>query len=117
MSNLVYETLHMIGLMMLFIGVGVLATQGADGPYRKPAAMLHGIGLLVILISGFGLLAKLQLGYDKPWFFGKVVILILMGAAPVFLKKPNLKGHIGWIIVIALGAVAAYLGIFKPGQV
>ena len=50
-----YHLLHIVGLILVYIGFGaLLSSEGA-----KAAMKWHGAGLLLSLVSGFGLLAKL----------------------------------------------------------
>lgn len=78
-------------------------------------AILHGVGLLLLLVAGFGALAKL--GYKGPpgWAIGKLAIWLLLGAAPVIFKKaPQVaKAVVCALPLVALGAAA--LAVLKPG--
>ncbi|MFZ4765496.1 MAG: hypothetical protein ACOYMN_11125, partial [Roseimicrobium sp.] len=62
MSPVFYHLAHLVGLILLFVGIGGLA-----GGYSKSALKFHGLGLLILLIAGFGLVAKLKLSYTAPW--------------------------------------------------
>jgi hypothetical protein len=58
MSIQTYHFLHLIGLILVFIGFGgLLSSEGA-----KKAMKWHGIGLVISLVSGFGMLAKMSKG-------------------------------------------------------
>jgi hypothetical protein len=53
-----------MGLTLGFFGIGTLITTVPKKPASFPLpAMIHGIGLLLILLSGFVLEAKLKLGF------------------------------------------------------
>ena len=114
MSYEFYKILHLAGLVTLFASLGALAVVPADR--RKPFMALHGIAAVVMLIAGFGLLARLGLARNIPmWTYAKVVIWLILGATPVILRrKPNLAVPV-LLFSIALGAIAAYLAILKPG--
>ena len=60
----IYKSIHFVGLVILFVGIGSLisADPKKTASFRLPA-MIHGIELLLILVSGFGLQAKLKLGF------------------------------------------------------
>ena len=81
--------------------------------FRKQGGMLHGIGLLVILVAGFGMIAKLHYGFPL-WVILKLVIWLVLGALPVLVKKKVLPCAAVWVVALLLGCVAAYLGIYKP---
>jgi hypothetical protein len=110
MDPLAYKVLHLVGVMALFMGLGMGLLTDSSG--RKPGAMWHGIGLAVILVAGFGLLAKLKLGFPV-WIIVKLVIWLLLGALPVLAKRGVVPVMAAWIIALVLGLGAAYLGVYK----
>ncbi len=114
MSPIVYHIAHLVGLILLFVGVGGLL--GPNGG-SKSAAKYHGIGLLILLVAGFGMIAKLKLSYTAPWVIGKLVIFLVLGFLPVLAKRRALAPTLLMWVAILLGAVAAYLGYLKPGSV
>lgn len=106
----IYKIIHFIGLIILFLGIGSLISSD----HRKPAAlrrpaMIHGIGLALLLISGFGLSAKLELGFPI-WMMVKLIILLLLGAMIVVIKRRLIPLPAIYLLAIVLGAIAAYLG-------
>ncbi len=110
MDPLTYRILHLAGVMVLFLGIGIaLLPESAN---RKQGALFHGIGLAVILVAGFGLLAKMKLGFPS-WVIAKLVIWLLIGALPVLVKRKILPPAAGWGVALALGIGAAYLGVMK----
>lgn len=121
MDPFFYKFAHLIGLMMLFTGAGALLLPGSDsGARRKPALMLHGIGLLLLLLGGFGMLAKLGKGAPAVYSFGavwvwlKILVWLFFGASIVLIKRGVLRGPAGWWICIAAGAIAAWAALYKP---
>ena len=120
-SYSVYKVLHLTGVLMVFLSLGGVAmnainTSGASIAWKKPAAITHGIGLLISLVGGFGLLARLGImhGGLPGWALAKLCIWILFaGMIGVLLKKPNLAKPI-WFVMIVGGSLAAYLAGYKP---
>ncbi len=120
MSYEFYKIIHLISIVLLFSGLtGILAIQMSGGTLSGKAKSLvfraHGLGLFFLLVSGFGLLAKLGLTKNIPgWIFGKLAIWLILGLAVSLVKR---KGHIGWPIFISLISIfslAAYLAVMKP---
>ena len=114
-----YKMVHFLGIFMVFSALGgqiIQALNGGDAkqlPGRKWIGMFHGIGLLIVLVAGFGMIAKLGLGF-QPWAIGKLIIWVLLGViGAVVARKKNLAGPI-WIVILALGMAAAYLAHHKP---
>ena len=85
----------------------------AGGENRKTFAIVQGIGLLVMLVTGFGLLARLGLGY--PHFaIVKTVLWVVIAMLPVLFRKLKTPLYAEILIVFILVGVMAYLGIVKP---
>ena len=110
MTREFYLIIHLTGISLLALGVGGMM---AGGEKRKTFAMLQGIGLLVMLVSGFGLLAKLGLGY--PHFaIVKTVLWLVIGALPVIFRKLKTPLPVAILISLILVGTMAYLGVMKP---
>jgi hypothetical protein len=110
-----YRWLHLAGVIFLFsaLGAAVLLARAGNDQGRKWIAITHGLALLVILVSGFGALAKLGMGFP-PWVWIKLLIWLLLGAAVVLVRKMPQRAGLWWVLLPLLGAAAAWLGIFKP---
>ena len=102
---------------MIFLAYGGLIFRsllGEEGVrLRKFAGLTAGIGLLLALLGGFGLIAKL--GYGFPvWIWIKMGIwLALGGLIAVVNRKPEI-GKILWWVVVILGIVAVAVANLKP---
>jgi hypothetical protein len=119
MSYQLYKVVHVLGVMLLFAGAGGLILQhlqdqGSEAA-RKLAGVTHGIGLLLLLIAGFGAAAKAGLSLTAPWIVGKMVIWLIFALLPMILRKLPRQAALLWWASALLGAVAAYLAIYKPG--
>jgi hypothetical protein len=120
MSYEFYKILHVSGLMLLFFGLSAALTlkmAGATftGSVKKMALITHGVGLLFMLVGGFGLLARLGfMGNIPGWAYAKLGIWVLLGGAAALAKR---KGQIGWplvVLFVGLGTTAAWLAVAKP---
>ena len=114
MDPVYYKIFHYVGIMALFASFGGL--MGAD--HRKSATMrvyvtLHGFSLL-LFVAGFGMIHKNpELSYGATAIV-KTVIWFLLGAALVVFKRRLISKWLTLLIVLCLGALAAYLALFKP---
>ncbi len=116
----VYKVVHFIGILMVLMSIGGLAmaaiSQAPGKVWRRPVMITHGIGMLVSLVGGFGLLARLGVmhGSLPGWIYAKLAIWFIFGAmAGVLIRKPSLAKPL-WVVVIVLGGLAAYLAGNKP---
>lgn len=122
-SHQFYNVLHILGLALAMAGLAGTAAAAASGvprqsyPARGLLAALHGGGLLLVLVGGFGMLARIGFrhGASLPgWVLAKLVLWVLLGGLIALpwrrpaLAKPLLA------IVPLVAALAAWLGIAKP---
>lgn len=119
----IYRLIHFTGIFVLLFAFGSLFTGEKS---TKGAAIGHGIGLLLILLGGFGMHAspvggefklkdtyRLIYGTTFPtWLILKIVIWLALGACMVLAKRRVIKGALAWILIIGL-AVGSYLLAFK----
>lgn len=120
LSLVFYKNLHLLGAFMLFIALGGLILHqinatAHENVWRKPVAITHGVGLVLVLVGGFGMLARLDIFWPMPgWAIAKLVIWVIFGALiAVVGRAPSLAKPLWWVTII-LGAVAAYLGLNRP---
>lgn len=119
MSYEFYKTLHLLGLALVLMSLGGILVHVMNGgtkesnSFRKSAMMAHGIGLLLLLVAGFGMLAKLGIHGVPAWVGGKLVIWLALGAFVGLAYKKNLAKKI-WLGLPALVVVAAILAQLKP---
>lgn len=117
MDPLTYKIIHLVGLMGLFSALGGLVAADVSKPARlRIFTITHGISLLLLLVSGFGMQAKYYYHIGSVWIIGKLIIWALLGASLVILKRRLIPAGGAWIIVIILGSAAAILAIKKPGH-
>ena len=120
MDYLSYKVLHILGLLLVFTAVGGMTLHTLNGGdrdsnrARKLVGISHGVGLVILLVSGFGMIAKLQLGFPA-WIWVKVAIWLFFGAVTVVIRRLAGTAAALWFILPLIGTVAAYLAIFKPG--
>ena len=117
MSYELYRTLHIIGIVLLFSSLGALAAIGGrtDNRLRGFAAIMHGVAAAVILIAGFGLLARLKMfGGFPPWIWIKLGIWLTLATAVLPLRrKPEFAAWF-FLLLPLFGGIAAWLAVYKP---
>lgn len=117
----IYKVIHLCGLMLLFLGFGGVLFSFATGhevpkKLRAIAFITHGLGMFLLILGGFGMLARLGLaqGGLPTWIYAKLTIWICMGLMISPMKR---KSHWTLALVttsVCLGGVAAYIGLYKP---
>jgi hypothetical protein len=119
-----YKVLHLLGVVCVFAALGGVAVHAGNGGQRQGNALrrvisgLHGLGLLVIIVAGFGLLARLELvSAGLPmWAYGKLALWLVAGALlAIPYRRPAAARGTLMIGLPLLGAIAAWLAVYKPG--
>lgn len=119
MSYEFYKILHVLGIVLVFMALGAQAFHGANGgtkqtnKVRGMVMATHGVGVVLLLVAGFGMLAKVQsMSAGLPgWLHPKLLIWVLIGAAPAILNRKPEWGKILWFALPLLAVGAAYFGI------
>jgi hypothetical protein len=122
-SHSFYNVVHVIGIALVVLALGgaaVLAlTAGTRDvrPTRRLLAILHGVGALLVLLGGFGMLARLGIvhgGGFPGWIWVKLAIWAAVAAA-LFLpyRRPAFARPLLLIVPVLIG-LAAYMAIYKP---
>jgi hypothetical protein len=75
--------------------------------------MTHGVGLLLLLVAGFGMLAKQGIHSVPGWVGAKFAIWLVLGAfVGIAYKKQQLAKKF-WLVIPVLVVVATALAVFK----
>ncbi|QQO54286.1 MAG: hypothetical protein N838_13990 [Thiohalocapsa sp. PB-PSB1] len=118
MSYVFYKVMHLTGIMMTMtaLGAAILQTMNSGEnrfPHKKLVGLLHGFGLLLALVGGFGLIARLGLDFHG-WLWLKSLIWLILGAIITLIYKKRQWGLPLWLGLIAIGGFAAWLANTKP---
>lgn len=109
MNPIIYKIIHLAAVVTLFASFGA-AIYTASSKENKLATILHGISLLLLFVSGFGLVAKIWDNNWSWWIIAKLVIWLILGGSYGLVKKRLLPENTAFAIVIILGIVAVVLG-------
>ena len=120
LSLSVYKIAHLFGIMLMFSALGAViaaAVAGEANPrLKKLGGLAHGLALVIILVGGFGMLARLGFSGAWPlWMWLKLVIWVAFGAATVVVRR--LGERAGWLLILlpVLGGLAAWLALYHVG--
>jgi uncharacterized membrane protein len=121
---LVLKALHLVGVLLAFTGVAGIAAHAAGGrprsenPVRGLLAGLHGIGLLVVLLAGIGMLARLMRTPSMPgpaWVTAKLILWVLLaGMVAVPYRGPGLARRVLLAGLPLLAVAAVVVAVLKP---
>ena len=123
LSHSVYNILHVVGIVLIMAALGALALHAINGGTRESNAArglvagLHGLGALLVLLGGFGMLARIGFEHGSAfpgWLVVKIAIwLMLAGSVVVPYRRPALARPL-LLALPLLGGLAAFMAIYKP---
>ncbi len=111
----IYKTLHLFSVIFF---IATLALQIYLNQKHKKIAIYSGILSFLVLLGGFGLLARIGISHREGWplwaVLKLVIWLILAIGFPITLKrKPSLVSKL-WVPLSLLVLAAVYSAVFKP---
>ncbi|HSN56307.1 MAG TPA: hypothetical protein VLT32_16695 [Candidatus Sulfomarinibacteraceae bacterium] len=117
MSYEFYNIIHVVGVIVLFASMGVLAAGAGSQrpPMRKAAAIAHGVALAVIFVAGFGLLARLgHFGAIPLWAYLKMVMWALLAIIVVPIRRKPEWAPTLLALTPVIGGIAIWLAVAQP---
>lgn len=122
MSYIAYKLIHFLGIFTL---IGALAAAGmhilrggtrANDPWRRKLLAVHGVAAFLILLGGFGMLARLGIvhGLFPGWVMVKIGIWVVLGASIALPYRGRRFANALLIVVPMLAVAAAATAIYKP---
>ena len=84
MQLLVSHALHVTAALGAFAALGSICLSERHG---KGATILHGVSLLLLLLLGLHLLFAKELVKSGGWWHTKIVLWLVLGAAPALAKR------------------------------
>ncbi len=108
-----YKFLHFVGLFTLITMIGAVIYQtwshgDATIKARRWLMIFHGIAVTIILVSGFGLMAKLgMMSGWPPWIWVKLATWTFVIVVPsLVMRIPATRKFMWWLFPIILFATA-----------
>ncbi len=121
MSREFYLLMHLTGIFMILLPLGGMALHILNGgtrdyPNRRTMALIHGVGMLLTFVAGFGLMARLGLMGGWPtWITAKLLIWLSLGVLPAFIYRRKQNALALFFTIIILASLAVSMAVFKPG--
>ncbi len=114
MNPVYYHILHVFSLFVLTAHT-FMAFANPLPENRKKTLMITGIAGLLVLVSGFGLQAKLLAGAFPAWLIVKLVCWLgLMALGGIVYRRPQLRGGLAFaaLTLILIAIVMVYVRPF-----
>lgn len=113
----VYKVVHYLGIFVLITVLSAtLARSAKEGlnsdPWRKRLGMIHGIALFLILLGGFGMLARLEVGFPL-WIVAKLAVWVVAAGLIAARKSADWSAR-ALVLLPLLAVLAGWLAYTKP---
>ncbi|TVP48679.1 MAG: hypothetical protein EA350_02955 [Gemmatimonadales bacterium] len=121
MSYFTYKLIHYLGIFILVATLGAALgrhamTDGRD-PLRSRLGAVHGVALFLVLLGGFGLMARVGVDHGSMfpgWILAKFGIWVLLGGV-LFVARRNRRWTMPLLAFVPLLAVlAGWVAFAKP---
>ena len=112
MNPLIYSVLHVLGAFVL-VGFTFQAFIAPQPQFRRRLMMYTGIASLIMFVAGFGLEAKLSLGFPL-WVLIKIGCWLGLSILAGLAFRTPLLARMYSGVALLLIAVALYCVYFRP---
>lgn len=120
-----YEIVHILGIALVMAAFGGIAMHAAEGGTRRgPRArrgllVAYGVGLFLVLLGGFGMLARIGVAdggiAEFPgWLWAKLAVWGVLGAVMMVPYRRPRFAMPALVAIPALAGVATYFALYKP---
>lgn len=118
----VYRLIHFLGIFILLIALTAACVHGlrggtrADNPNRRAIAIAHGSAAFLVLLGGFGMLARLGIvqGGLPTWIYLKLTIWLILTSALALVYRGSPVARTVLIAMPVLAVLAGAIAIYKP---
>lgn len=118
-----YKIVHLFGIMLAMVALGGVSLHALNGGQRgnnagrRLVSIGHGVGAFLVLLGGFGMLARkgIVTGHAFPgWIWVKIGVWLVISAIVLLpYRRPALARPV-YLGVPLLGMLAAYMAIHHP---
>lgn len=116
----IYKLIHYLGIFTVVIVVALICMHvlrggtRADNPHRRALAIAHGTAMVLVLLGGFGMLARLGSNGIPAWLYPKLLIWLFLGAASALPYRGRTVARVLLVALPVLAVLAAYFALYKP---
>lgn len=122
MPYIAYKLIHFLGIFMLITALAftcahvVRGGTRADNPHRRALGVTHGIAAFLILLGGFGMLARLGIVQSglPGWIHFKLGVWVVLAAALALAYRSRLAARVLLVVVPLLAVAAGATALLKP---
>lgn len=122
MSYAVYKLIHFFGMFTMVVVLVVACSHALRGgtpsdlPHRRALLWTHGLAAFLVLLGGFGMLARLGVvqGGLPGWIYLKLSIWLALAASVVLPKFGRAYARALLVGIPLLAVAAGAVALYKP---
>lgn len=120
LSYQIYKLIHLFGIFSTLVALAAICLHVirggtiGDNPLRRQLSALHGAGLFLALLGGFGMLARLGLSPSSGWVIAKLVIWLFFGASLTLIYRRAGSARPMLFLLPVIAILAGYFALYKP---
>ncbi|TVR64454.1 MAG: hypothetical protein EA422_06960 [Gemmatimonadales bacterium] len=121
MSYFTYKLIHYLGIFLLIAVVGLAlgrrSVLDGDDPLRRRWNTIHAVALFVILLGGFGLMARIGVDHGEPfpgWLWAKFGIWAVLGGTLLAARWWPSRSLALMGLIPVLAVLAGWVAFSKP---
>lgn len=122
MSYVVYKLIHFFGITAVIAVLAATCMHAfaggtrASNPFRRVFGATHGVAVFLILLGGFGMLARLDVmhGALPRWVYLKLAIWLVLGLAIALPYRARVYARTVLLALPVLMVLAAAIALYKP---
>ncbi len=119
----IYKLVHVFGIALALVSLGGLTVHALNGgrkqdnAARKLLIAMHGFGALLVLVGGFGLLARIGFAHGGGfplWLWVKLALWAVLAAVVILPYRAPQSTRPLLIALPLLAMAAAAMAVYKP---
>lgn len=123
-SYITYKLIHFLGLFTVLVVTAARAGRfmtgdtTASGARRRSLAVAHGIAVFLILLGGFGMLARLGIAQQglPGWIYVKLAIWAIFAGVIALPGRGTKYARLALIALPLLALAGGVVALYKPFQ-
>jgi len=116
-SYYTYKFLHITAVVFVLLSLGASLYQAKNQNWlgRRQMSILNGISLVILLVAGFGLLARLAVSFPwQGWVFVKLIAWLGLGSMHFLSRRLSDSANLLWWVTALIAILATSMAIYKP---
>lgn len=119
----IYKLVHILGIALALVSLGGLTVHALHGggkqenKARRLLIAMHGVGAFLVLLGGFGLLARIGFAHGSGfplWLWVKLSLWALLAAVVILPYRAPQATRSLLVSLPLIAVLAAAMAVYKP---